>query len=82
MKPERLRLKTFIENNVPFYELKEVGFFAKDIRKTDYEKIAERFCFFLGLKSIYDYDRFGRQKKEEPYTVDYIDLISEPRNLN
>lgn len=55
MEPDaRKKLKHFINNNIPFYELKKAGFF-KEIRKTDYEKIAERVCHYFGYKNIYEY---------------------------
>lgn len=56
---ERQHLKEFIENNIPFYELKKAGFWPKGTRKTDYEKIAERICWYFGFKSIYEYETFG-----------------------
>lgn len=53
---ERKKLKLFLETYLPdFNDMKKVGFFAKGIRKTDYEKIAERYCSRLGYKSIYEY---------------------------
>ena len=58
-KAAKARLKQFIEDNIPFYELKKVGFFSKDIRKTDYEKIAARVCRFFGLKTIHEYEKIG-----------------------
>ena len=54
-KAARLKLKQFLEDNIPFDALKKVGFFENGIRKTDYEKIAERVCQFFGYKSIYEY---------------------------
>lgn len=54
-KSARKKLKQFLQNNIPFSDLKKAGFFQNDIRKTDYEKISERVCSFFGLKSIYEY---------------------------
>jgi len=52
---EQQRLKDFIEDNFDFRTLKKVGFFDKEMKKTDYEKIAARVCTFFGYSSIYDY---------------------------
>ena len=54
---DRLRLKQFLENNIPVAELMEVGFIPKGTKKTDYEKIAARVCEFFGYKSIYEYKK-------------------------
>lgn len=56
---EKQRLKEFIEDNIPFYELKKVGFWLKGTRKIDYEKISARICWYFGFKSIYEYETFG-----------------------
>lgn len=56
-KAAKLKLKQFIEDHIPFYELKEVGFLPKGIRKTDYEAIAKRVCEFFELKDIYEYGK-------------------------
>lgn len=46
--------KEFVKNHVPFKELKKEGFFAKDIKSTDYERITERFLkFFAQTKEQY-----------------------------
>lgn len=55
LSPEQTKLKEFIEDNFDFDGLKSMGFFEKGMRKTDYEKIAERVCLFFGYKSIYEY---------------------------
>lgn len=56
-KAARLKLKQFLEDNIPFKELKQAGVFPKEIRKTDYEKIAAVICRMFGLKSIYEYGK-------------------------
>lgn len=56
-KAARQKLRQFIEDHFDFQTLKKVGFFEKGIRKTDYEKIAERVCRFFGYKSIYEYGK-------------------------
>lgn len=61
----RKKLKLFLDEFIPFYELKEAGFFDKSIRKTDYEKIAERICTFFGYKNIYEYAKDPFEKKVE-----------------
>lgn len=55
MNDEQLRLRDFIEDNFDFPTLKKIGFFNKEMKKTDYEKIAERVCKFFGYNSIYEY---------------------------
>ena len=49
------RLKQYIEDYIPVDDLKKAGFFGKGVKKTDYEKIAERICWFFGYKTIYEY---------------------------
>jgi hypothetical protein len=58
----KARLRQFIEDNIPFKELKAAGFFDKGVRKTDYEKIAARVCHWFGYKSIYEYKKVCRGK--------------------
>lgn len=53
---EKRRLKDFIEEHIPFPELKKVGFWPKGTRKTDYEAIANRVCEYFGFESIYEYN--------------------------
>jgi len=59
---QKNKLKYFIEKYIPFSDLKKAGFFAKDVRKTDYEKIAARVCHTFGYKSIYEYKFVCRGK--------------------
>lgn len=40
--------KEFVKEYVPFSDLKKAGFFAKDVKFNDYDKITERFLKFLG----------------------------------
>lgn len=40
--------KEFVRQHVPFKELKKEGFFDKNIKFNDYEKIVERFLKFFG----------------------------------
>jgi len=54
-KAARQKLKQFLEDNFAFEPLKKAGFFGKDIRKTDYEKIAARICWYFGYNSIYEH---------------------------
>lgn len=56
----RQKLKQFLEDNFNFGPLKKVGFFGKDVRKTDYEKIAARICWYFGYRSIYEYGKICR----------------------
>lgn len=56
MKPhEQQRLKDFVEANFPFDELKQMAFWDKGTRRTDYQKIADRVCYYFGFESIYEY---------------------------
>ena len=61
-KSARKKLKHFLDTNIPFYELKAEGFF-QGIRKTDYEKIAEKICYYFGYKSIYEYGKLCNGKR-------------------
>ncbi len=49
------RLKKLLEDNFDFKTLKEIGFFAKDVRRSDYEIIAQRICTFFGYQSVYEF---------------------------
>lgn len=51
-----LKLGAFIDEHFSDEEFWDIGFFSKDIKVTDYEKIAERVCTFFGYKSIYEYN--------------------------
>lgn len=51
---ERL-LKNFLNDNFDFKELKKVGFYSEDIKKTEYQKQADRICQFFGYKTVYEY---------------------------
>ncbi len=54
---EEQKLRDFIEDNFDFATMKKMGFFGKDIKRTDYDKMAERICTFFGFNSIYEYNR-------------------------
>jgi hypothetical protein len=70
------RLKIYIEENIPFKELKDAGFFDKEIKGSDYDKIAERICIFFGLKSIYEYSEIMKQKdKWDKLSINREDLF-------
>lgn len=71
-KEERLRLKRFLEDNLPdFYIMKKAGFFPPGTRKTDYEKIAERYCQRLGYQTIYEYASSSYEVRAETSTAVY-----------
>ena len=55
MNDEQKRLKQFVEDHFPFDALKKEGFFEKGTRRTDYEKIAARMCWYFGFESVYEY---------------------------
>lgn len=48
-------LKKYLKDNFDFKELKKAGFFAADIKSTDYDKQAERICLWFGFKNIYEW---------------------------
>lgn len=52
---EDLALKAFINEHFDFYGLREIGLFGKDIKKSDYQKQADRICQFFGFKSIFEW---------------------------
>lgn len=59
-KAAKNKLKQFLEDYIPVSELMKAGFFDKGTRKTDYEKIAEKVCYYFGYKSIYEYKKVCR----------------------
>lgn len=90
-KAARQKLKQFLEDRIPFAELKKVGFWPKGTRKTDYEKIASRVCVFFGIKNVFDYDKIRFNKSidkgcpttwPELIAIDQTDLTSQDRYLN
>ncbi|QEL01124.1 hypothetical protein FKG96_09990 [Olivibacter sp. LS-1] len=48
-------LKRFLEEHIPFHELRKVGFFHKDMKKSDIHGQAKRICEFFGYKTVYEY---------------------------
>ena len=50
MKPEVTDLsnKEFVKQHIPFAELKKVGFYGNEIKRTDYDTIVNRFLTFFG----------------------------------
>lgn len=48
-------LKDFLEEHIPFRDLKKAGFFPKDMKKSDIHAQAERICKFFGYKTVYEY---------------------------
>lgn len=59
-KKERLRLKRFLNDNIPFKELKKAGFFSSEVKATDYEAQAYRICKHYGLRNIYEFASIGK----------------------
>jgi hypothetical protein len=76
---ERL-LKNFLTDHFDFKELKKFGFYNKDIKKTDYQKQAERICHFFGYETVYEYNfktnyahisyADGHRPKGEPFLTE------------
>lgn len=54
MTPKDKLLKDFLEEHIPFYELRRAGFF-KGIKKKDIHAQSERICKFFGYKTVYEY---------------------------
>jgi hypothetical protein len=52
---EILALKEFLLDHFDFDGLKELGFFGKDIKRREYQKQADRICFFFGYSSVFEY---------------------------
>ncbi len=48
-------LKDFLDEHIDFYTLRKVGFFPKDMKKTDIHGQAKRICEFFGYKTVYEY---------------------------
>lgn len=63
--------KDFIEQFIPYKELKKVGFFAKDIKRKDHAKIVERFLHY-----------FGQTKREFILNAPTFHLHVSPDQLN
>lgn len=50
-----LLLKNFLEEFFDFYTLRRVGFFPKDMKKSDIYGQSKRICYYFGYESIYEY---------------------------
>ena len=48
-------LKEFLDEHIPFYELRKVGFFPKEMKKKDIHGQAERICKLFGYKTVFEY---------------------------
>lgn len=48
-------LKDFLNDHIDFYTLRKVGFFPKEMKKTDIHGQAERICKFFKYKTVYEY---------------------------
>ena len=67
-------LKRFMQEFIPFNELKKVGFFTKEMRN-DYYAQAKRICDFFGYKSVFEYGAqevtchlsLNNPQKEDPF---------------
>jgi len=54
---EKKALKSFMKAHFDFSGLKQVGFFPKEMKHTDYEGQAKKICEYFGLESIYEYGK-------------------------
>ena len=77
------RLKAFIENHIPFYELKGVGFWEKGTGKNNYVKIAARVCLFYGFQNIYEYETIIETHHPSPTVItgSFPDKVDKAGNL-
>lgn len=48
-------LKNFMLEFFDFDGLKKAGFYAKHIKRNDYQAQADRICNFFGYKTVYEY---------------------------
>lgn len=48
-------LKNFLLEQFDFNDLKKCGLLSKEIKKTDYEKQANRICEYFGFDNIFQY---------------------------
>lgn len=59
MTPEEQGLKDFMLNYFDFDSMKEMGFYGKDIKRKDYQKQADRICWYFSLDSVFEYIMIG-----------------------
>ena len=64
-------LKNFLLEHFDFKELKKVGFYNNDIKKTDYQKQADRLCHFFGYETIFQY-RFENSVYQSIHQINYL----------
>lgn len=57
MTDEQQKLKDFLEDNFCFDSLKQMSFWDKGTRRTDYAKQAARICYYFGYETVYEYGR-------------------------
>ncbi|AMQ00951.1 hypothetical protein AY601_4100 [Pedobacter cryoconitis] len=48
-------LKNFLEEFFDFYTLRKVGFFPKEMKKTDIHGQAKRICEWFSFKTVFEY---------------------------
>lgn len=48
-------LKEFLDDHLDFYTLRKVGFYPKEMKKTDIQGQAERICKLFGYKTVFEY---------------------------
>ncbi len=49
-------LKAYMQEHFNYTQLKNIGFFTKEM-KGDYESQAARVCLFFGYETVYEYSR-------------------------
>lgn len=52
--PNQNLLESFMKEHFPFKEMKQIGFFTKEM-KGDYEAQAKRVCDYFGYDTVYEY---------------------------
>lgn len=48
-------LKEFLDEHIDFYSLRKIGFFPKEMKKSDIHGQATRICKFFGYKTVFEY---------------------------
>jgi len=48
-------LKNFLDEFFDFYTLRKVGFFPKEMKKSDIHGQAKRICQWFGFKTVFEY---------------------------
>lgn len=88
--PDQEKLRQFMLDHFDFDSLKQVGFWPKGTRRTDFEAQAARVCHYFGYKSVYEYGAELVEVTEILHTNDLtgqqertgVALVSSPDRIN